>query len=88
MSRSTTHQIGEFGVGAEKATTVGGSAVETFAFEACKLGDVAVALIETQGALPVTVEAARVSADGQVEVTFSGDPAADHVVSLLVFKQA
>ena len=88
MSRSTTHRQQEFGVGAQKNTTVGGAAVESFAFPAAKVGDLALALVETQGAVPVVVEAARVAVDGQVEVTFSADPAADHVVSLLVFAQA
>ena len=86
--RSTTHQVAEFGVGSEKVTTVGGSAVESFSFEAAKLGDIAVALVETRGAVPVVVESAKVSAEGQVEVTFDADPSNDHVVSLLVFKQS
>jgi len=66
-------------------TTVGGAASEDFTIDGVDSGDVAIAILHTEGAAPVTILRAECD-DNKVTIEFSGDPAADHVVNLLVFK--
>ncbi len=66
-------------------TTAGGAASEDFSIEGIEAGDVAIAILHTQGAAPVTILRAECKA-GKVTVEFSADPSNDHKVNLLVFK--
>ena len=65
-------------------TTVGGDASETITLSGLLATDVCIVTVKTQGAGPQTILAASCSA-GQIDVTMSGDPAADHVLQYVVY---
>lgn len=68
-------------------TTVGGGAAEAIAIPGVLASDLVLTQLETEGATPRTILTAATSAD-IVTVTFSGDPAADHVVTYQVLRAA
>lgn len=65
---------------ATKFTTVGGAATEEFIIAKVAASDQVTAQLHTVGASPVTIVSAK-CLDGKISVTFSGDPADDHIVS-------
>ena len=65
-------------------TTAGGSATEVVTVAGAAVGDVVVATVNTNGGTPRTIVTAKVTDDDEVTIVFSGDPAADHVVNILV----
>lgn len=78
---SGSHQI----VAAGKHTTVGGAAAEDITVAGLLSTDVVIATLQAVGGTPRTILTALPAA-GEIVVTFSGDPAADHVVSYLVLR--
>ena len=65
-------------------TTAGGSSTEVVTVAGAAVGDVVVATVNTNGGTPRTIVTAKVTDDDEVTIVFSGDPAADHVVNILV----
>lgn len=72
-------------VSAQLFTTVGGAAAEAITVTGAVATDVVIATINTVGAVPRTI-ASAVAGANTVTITFDGDPAADHVVNLLVVR--
>lgn len=68
-----------------RPATVGGSAVENFAIAGLLATDQIVATMYDQGAVPVTILTAGALA-GQARLEFSADPAADHIVTIAVYR--
>lgn len=68
-------------------TTAGGSATESITVSGVVAGDIVVASLETEGASPVTLDAAAANTDA-IDLTFSADPSTDHIVSYVVVKAA
>lgn len=66
--------------------TVGGAAAEVVTLSGVEVGDVVCATLAEVGNTPRTIVTALVTDDDEVTVTFSGDPAADHVVNIIVHK--
>lgn len=64
-------------------TTVGGAAAEDVAISGVLPTDVVVVTLHTAGSTPRTISKAVAGTD-EVTITFSGDPAADHIVNILV----
>lgn len=64
-------------------TTVGGAASEDVAISGVLPTDVVVVTLHTAGSTPRTISKAVAGTD-EVTITFSGDPAADHIVNILV----
>ena len=67
-------------------TTVGGSVNESVTVTGAVTTDVVFASINTPGATPRAIVEAKVTADDTVNITWNGDPAADHKVNLLVIQ--
>lgn len=72
---------------AGKHTTVGGDATEVIAVAGLLVSDVAIVTVQTAGGTPRSIVASVLTAD-TITVTMSGDPAADHVLSYVVFRAA
>lgn len=72
---------------AGKHTTVGGDATEVIAVAGLLVSDIAVVTVQTAGGTPRSIVASVLTAD-TITVTMSGDPAADHVLSYVVFRAA
>lgn len=68
-------------------TTVGGSATEAVTVTGVASTDVVVATLKTKGASPVTIVTSAPTTD-TLTFVFSADPAADHVVSYVVYRTA
>lgn len=66
-------------------TTVGGDANEAITVTGATSSDFAIAVVKTVGATPRTILTAA-AATNAVNLVFSGDPAADHVVTYLVLR--
>ena len=64
-------------------TTAGGNAVETIVVTGLKANRPVLVDITQPGAVPRTIVSYKTIQDG-VEITFSGDPANDHVISCIV----
>lgn len=64
-------------------TTVGGAAAEDVAIVGVLPTDVVVVTLHTAGSTPRTISKAEAGTD-EVTITFSGDPAADHIVNIFV----
>jgi hypothetical protein len=72
-------------VAALQHTTVGGAAAEDITIAGVLATDVVSVVLHTVGSTPRTVSKA-VAASGKVTVTFSDDPADDHVVNVIVVR--
>jgi hypothetical protein len=66
-------------------TTVGGAAAEAISIPGLLATDIALCTLAVAGAVPRTILTSATTAD-TLTVTFSGDPAGDHVVSYVVFR--
>ncbi|MBW2986721.1 hypothetical protein KY333_05110 [Candidatus Woesearchaeota archaeon] len=66
-------------------TTVGTSATESITVAGALATDIAVVVMKTEGAAPVTLLTAAANTDA-VDLKFSADPSNDHVVSYLVIR--
>jgi hypothetical protein len=66
-------------------TTVGGAAAEDFAIEGVLPTDVVIVTLNTPGSSAVTVDSALCDTD-KITVTFSGDPADDHIINVHVLR--
>ncbi len=66
-------------------TTIGGGVIETFGDGRIQAGDLIFAMMQTEGASPVTILAARVNGTG-FDIEFSGDPSSDHVFSFIAVR--
>lgn len=66
-------------------TTVGGDAAETISVAGVVATDIVQVMIKTEGASPVTCDAAAAATD-QIDVTMSADPSNDHVLQYVVFR--
>jgi hypothetical protein len=71
---------------AERKTSVGGAALEVIFLAGAKIGDIVFAVIDTEGAVPVSIVSAKATAENEVSVEFSADPSNDHVIGLVVYK--
>jgi hypothetical protein len=67
--------------------TVAGSATQVFNIVGVTINTMVFALLSTPGASPETILSAKATAADTVTVIFSGDPASDHVVTLLCVNQ-
>jgi len=67
--------------------TYAGSTTQIIAEPAIKAGDFALVAINTSGVSPVSV-LAQSTQDGQITVTLSADPGADHILSWLVISHS
>lgn len=65
-------------------TTAGGAVFEEILTSRAKPGMHAVACLEVEGAVPVTITTVAVEA-GKIVVTFSADPDVDHELSWVLF---
>jgi len=65
--------------------TVGGAATESITLAGVVATDVAVVTLHTAGAAAKTIASAKAGA-GKIDVVFSGDPAADHVLNFIVIR--
>lgn len=65
--------------------TVGGDALEAISAPGVLATDLAMVIVSTQGATPRAVIAAAAAADA-INVVLDGDPAADHVLTYMVFR--
>ena len=81
-----TKEVASLPVLSGSKTTVGGAATETFTVTGALTSDIAVVTVSTAGASPVTVAACKVSAANTLSVTFSANPADDHVISYVLFR--
>ena len=72
-------------VSAGEFTTVGGDASESITVAGALASDIAIVQLKTEGASPVTVDAAA-AGSGAIAVTLSADPAADHVLSYVLLR--
>lgn len=72
---------------AGKFTTVGGAAAEDQTLSGVVAGDVVLVSLQTAGSTPRTILSA-IPATNKISYVFSGDPAADHVVSYMVLRAA
>jgi hypothetical protein len=72
---------------AGKFTTVGGDANESIAAAGVVAGDIALVSLQTAGAVARTILSAIPATDA-INLVFSGDPAADHIVSYMVLRAA
>ncbi len=70
---------------AGKHTTVGGAAAEAITVTGVLSTDIVMVTLQTEGASAVSVVKAAPTAD-TVTVTFSADPAADHIVAYTVLR--
>lgn len=68
-------------------TTVGGDAAESIAVSGAAATDIAIVVLHTKGASPVTLLTAQAATDA-INLEFSADPAADHVVRYMVLRAA
>lgn len=68
-------------------TTAGGDAAETIAVVGALDTDIVIVTVKTAGATPRSVVAAAADAD-EIDVTMSGDPSTDHVLSYVVLREA
>lgn len=66
-------------------TTVGGSATEAITITGLAVGDIPNVTVNTNGATPRTITTAKVTSN-TLTVVFSGDPAADHVINIVVHR--
>ena len=66
-------------------TTAGDDAAETIAIAGALSSDLALVTLRTAGAAPQTILAAA-SATGQIDVTMSGDPSTDHVLTYMLLR--
>lgn len=66
-------------------TTAGGDASETITVEGVTSADYALVYISAPGATPRTLNG-YVTDNGSINVTMSGDPSTDHVLSYVVFR--
>lgn len=80
-SASGSHEV--FAAGT--FTTLGGDAAEAITVAGLLSSDVVLVTLRTAGAVPRTVLAA-VAAAGQINVTLSGDPSTDHVLSYVALR--
>lgn len=69
--------------GFQQFSTVGGSALETFACPGAVIGHPVLYALNTTGSVPVEIVSAQVSDANKVTVKFTADPRADHEISLL-----
>jgi len=67
-------------------TTVGGAAAEAITVTGVLDTDLVLVTLHTEGATPRTILTAAATAADTITVTFSGDPAADHVVTYVVYR--
>ena len=81
MTDSSSHYI--FAAGTQ--TTAGGDAAETITVANAAATDICLCTLETEGSTPVTLDAAA-SAAGQINVTMSGDPSTDHIISYCLLR--
>jgi len=65
--------------------TVGGAATESITLAGVVATDVAVVTLHTAGAAAKTIASVKAGA-GKIDVVFSGDPAADHVLNYCVIR--
>jgi hypothetical protein len=72
---------------AGKATTVGGAAAEAITVTGVAATDVVIVTLQTEGGTPRSIVKA-VPSTNTITVTFSGDPAADHIVAYQVLRAA
>ena len=70
-------------VASGRLTTVGGAATEEFTVAKVHAGDYVQVQIEEVGETPVSIVCAK-CLEGKISVTFSGDPADDHVINFFV----
>lgn len=66
-------------------TTVGGDANEAITVSGALATDIAIVTLKTAGSTPRTILTAA-AATNAINLVFSGDPAADHVVSYLLVR--
>ncbi len=72
---------------AGKHTTVGGAAAEAITVSGVAATDVVLVTLQTEGSTPRSIVKA-VPSTNTITVTFSGDPAADHIVAYQVLRAA
>lgn len=72
---------------AGKATTVGGAAAEAITVTGVAATDIVLVTLQTEGAVARSIVKAVPSTD-TITVTFSGDPANDHIVAYQVLRAA
>lgn len=65
--------------------TVGGAAAEDVTLTGVVATDIVSAVLASVGSTPVTIVTAK-AATGKVTITFSGNPADDHTVNLIVMR--
>lgn len=76
-----THAV----IAAGNFTTEGGDAAEQATVAGVLATDIVIASLETEGASPVTLDAAATATDA-INFTMSGDPSTDHILSYVVLR--
>lgn len=74
-------------VAAGKFTTVGGDPAEQATVTGVVATDIVVASLQTEGAVPVTLDASAPGVD-VIDFTMSADPSNDHIISYVVYRTA
>lgn len=64
------------------------NATMTFTVTGAQTSDIVLATLKTQGASPVTILTARVSAANTVEIVWSAAPSTDHVFNYAILRAA
>lgn len=72
-------------VAAGNFTTAGGDAAESIAVSGALASDLAIVMVKTAGAVPRSIVAATAASDA-INVTMSGDPSTDHVLSYVLLR--
>jgi hypothetical protein len=72
-------------VAAGSFTTVGGDAAEVITIAGALSSDIAIVVLKTAGGTPRTIITSAAAA-GQINVTLSGDPSTDHVLSYMLVR--
>jgi len=67
-------------------TTVGGAASEDFTVTGLLTADFVMATLKTAGSTPRTILSSKAQSANTMRVVFSGDPAADHVITFVAFR--
>lgn len=72
-------------IAAGEFTTEGGDAAESVTVTGVLASDIVLASLETEGAAPVTLDAAAAASDA-INFTMSANPSTDHIISYMVLR--
>jgi hypothetical protein len=78
---TATHRV----IAGGSFTTLGGDASEAITVSGALATDLAIVLVKTAGGTPRSIVAAA-AATNAINVTMSGDPSTDHVLTYLLFR--